>query len=259
MMKEEFLDRAKRSLRLARMHHVLRDVSAEVTDVREALAAAGSQPAAIGITEDELVALVRGGYLAEARITFDLAVDETASRTEKDFFFSELVALIAKATLAATPQRLTVREVPLTAEPAAEPVATDEEVVRYLHENDPFLANERSGAHDLRAIMEGVSEDALASIDFARLDGGTMEAVRVPDDDPDPVIEISVSDIEGEIVLEIVEPNPEYDRFAVQFFGEKDAIALGFAPAPVVVLPPPRAVPPPLPKAAHAAAPQDDA
>jgi hypothetical protein len=294
MMKDEFLDRARRSLRLARLHHGLRDVSAEVTDVREALAAAGSQPAAIGITEDELVALVRGGYLAEARLTFDLAVDGAATALEKDFFFSELVTLIAKAAISAAPRRPTVREQPLTAAPADEPLAeedvetlkaekerlagriaaldrrideiraeTDRKAAEYLERNDPFLRNEPSGCHELRALMADVTDEAIDSLDFSRLEGGTLDlptaAVRIPDDDPDPVIEIDVADIDGEVLLEIVEPNPEYDRFAVQFFGEKDAIALGFAPAQVVVLPPPRIVPPPLPKEALIAASTDDA
>ena len=273
MMKEEFLKRARRSLRLARIHHNLRDVSAEVTDVREALAAAGSQPAAIGITELELVGLVRGGYMAEARITFDLAVDGAASEFEKEFFFTELVALITKATLAVPPARPTVREEPLTAEPATDlPLVetdietlkaekeryagririleqwiakiraeTDRKTAEYLVQTDPFILNERSGAHDLKAILGGVPDEAIASIDFSRFENvSTFDvarpAVPVPDDDPDPVIELSTIDMDACPEFEIIEENPEYEHYAIGFFGEKDAIALGFIPAPTASL-----------------------
>src|SRR5688572_4282087 len=98
--KDEFLDRARRHLSLARLHQGLRDVTAEVVNVREALAAANSQPAAIGATEEDLVEMLRSGHVAEARMLFDFAADAQLSPLEKDFFFDELVTQIVKAVAA---------------------------------------------------------------------------------------------------------------------------------------------------------------
>ena len=150
MVDQEFLERAKRTLRLARVHQHLRSVADEVTMIRECLVLAEASPARLGITEDELVEMVRNGYLAEARIIFDLACDSAASSLEKDFFFSELVGLIMKSVIAARPSAAKLRATAVVAEPAKGPPA----------KADPLAEIERAKTERARLVAELASVDA---------------------------------------------------------------------------------------------------
>lgn len=148
MAAPEFLERAKRTLRLVRKHQHLRNVADEVSAIRECLVMAAASPATIGITETDLIAMVRNGYLAEARIIFDLAVDKAASSVEKDFFFTELVGLIVKATVASRPAESRVHATAVVPEPA---VAGGDD--------DPLAEIERLKAERARLAAELASAD----------------------------------------------------------------------------------------------------
>lgn len=271
--RDDFLDRARRHLRLAKLHQGLRDVTDEVTNVREALAAAGGQPATIGTTEEELVEMLRNGHMAEARMLFDFTADSHLSSIEKQFFFTELVAQVVKAVAASTPVRPTVREEPLTAAPVEEAPVDDAAAASLLAEHD--LSAKEGFVHwdTARASGEfpGIDADDLNGLNFDAIGDGlpppesgtvpsaTEETVLVKlghddeGDDPDVYIEVGLEDCIEEALaaptpsdLEI--ESPETLRFCMRFFGEKDAIALGIIPAPVLLDRPKRRGPPPLPK-----------
>lgn len=293
--RDDFLDRARRHLRLAKLHQGLRDVTDEVTNIREALAAAGGQPATIGTTEEELVEMLRNGHLAEARMLFDFTADSHLSSIEKEFFFSELVAQVVKAVAAATPVRPTIREEPLTAAPVEEAPVDDAAAASLLAEHD--LSAKEGFVHwdTARASgefpgigaddLEGLNFDAIAaslpppdssdasvtsSLEYATdrmleserpqsADSSLLIRLGHDDDgdDPELYIEVDMAEVIVETLIADREvETPESLRFCMRFFGEKDAIALGLMPAPVVLLDrPKRRGPPPLPKqAAHAAA-----
>ncbi len=236
------LERARRSYRLAVLHRGLRDVSAEVADVRENLAAAGVTPAKIDTTETELAELVRCGYLAEARITFELAADQGSTPSERDFLFNDLVALVTKA---------------VTVEVPAEKTLDDAEAARLLEEHDPGKGLVPWDEARTSGEFAGVGDADIAALNFDALGGDPPPAVvegrPLPPDDPGPFIEIDPDepDDDGypEITVETVsiaperlmadvgsadDPvmTPESVRMAIRFFGEKDAAALGCIPAP---------------------------
>ncbi|HTM67926.1 MAG TPA: hypothetical protein VL426_01375 [Candidatus Binatia bacterium] len=151
MADQEFFERAKRALRLVRTHQHLRDVADEVTVIRECLAMAASSPIALGVTDADLVEMVRNGYMAEARIIFDLACDKAASSIEKDFFFSELVSLVVRATVASRPSEAPARAAALLAEPARTVQAKAEDP---LAEIERLKAERGRLAAELRAADE---------------------------------------------------------------------------------------------------------
>ncbi|HTK05315.1 MAG TPA: hypothetical protein VL500_07030 [Candidatus Eisenbacteria bacterium] len=304
MSNSPFLDRARRSLRLVREHQHLRDVAEEVSAIRECLAASGTSPVSLGVTDADLVEMVRNGYMAEARIIFELAVDKAASSIEKDFFFSELVALIVKAAVATAPAELPVRGPVLLVEPARDGVAVTEEP---LSEIESLKASRERLAADLaatdarlaelRAAQDARNAATLAELDplqglqqldrngvtpFSGLEDGdiavlnfdafgetappplpameenddpvitiTCEAIPIADEDDDgtPAIDLTEDDILTERIEVIVAPVPVDELFAIKFFGEKDAVALGLIHPLTNGRPPTakRRVPPPLP------------
>jgi hypothetical protein len=288
--KEDLLNRARHHLRLATLHRGLRDVTAEIVNVREALAAAGSHPAAIGTTEEDLLEILRVGHLAEARMLFDFTAESRLSLLEKDFFFSELVAQVVKAVTATTPTRPTVREAPLTTASADEAPVDDAAAASVLAEHD--LSSKDGFVHwdAARASGEfqGIDADDLAGLNFDAIaaslpppDSSDESAppaeptllVRLGHegngDDPELYIEIGIEDC-YEIVPVAAPPAdlhveaPETVRYCMRFFGEKDAIALGLIPAPVappeeitLLTKPKRREPPPLPKCFSEAASND--
>ncbi|MEY4744425.1 MAG: hypothetical protein RL272_370 [Candidatus Parcubacteria bacterium] len=241
MTRDRLLERARRSHRLAVLHRGLRDVSGEVAAVRESLTAAGSQPAAIGVTEAELAELVRSGFLAEARITFELAADSGSTPSERDFLFTDLVALIAKALAVETPAA--------SAPPQEAPIG-DDEAAKLLAEHDP--------GKGLVPWEVARNSDAFAEFSDADIDALNFDAIEpappvvgadpLPEDDPGPFIELSLEDINEDPVVTIeristapeslmpaapsAEPamSPEAMRMAVRFFGEEDAADLGLIP-----------------------------
>lgn len=238
MTRERLLERAKRSLRLAVLHQGLRDVSAEVADVRESLAAAGAQPASVGVTESELCELVRNGCLAEARITFDLAADRGSTPSERDLLFADLVALVTKAIKAGPP--------------AEEKPIGDEEAARLLAAHDPSKGLVPWDQARCDGALAGVGEEDIAALNFDALgaDPPVAEGRPLPADDPGPFIEIDPEEPDDDgypvITVEAVsiapeclmpdapeeEPvmSPESVRMAIRFFGEKDAADLGLIP-----------------------------
>lgn len=271
--REDFLDRARRHLRLAKLHQGLRDVTDEVTNIREALAAAGGQPATIGTTEEELVEMLRNGHMAEARMLFDFTADSHLSSIEKQFFFSELVAQVVKAVAASTPVRPTVREAPLTAAPVEEAPVDDAAAASMLAEHD--LSAKEGFVHwdTARASGEfqGIGADDLAGLNFDAIgdslpppESGTVPSTTEATvlvklghddegDDPDVYIEVGLEDCIESVPAPAPAPDleietPETLRFCLRFFGEKDAIALGLMPAPVPLTQRKRRGPPPLPK-----------
>lgn len=272
--KEAFLDRAKRHLRLAKLHQGLRDVTTEVVNVREALAAAGGQPAAIGTTEEELVEMLRNGHMAEARMLFDFSADARLSETEKHFFFGELVTQVVKAVAAAVPIRPTVREEPLTAATEDEAPLDDAAAASALAAHD--LSQKEGFVHFDAARASGefapVGQEEIDGLNFDAIgDGLPPESGTVPstaegpllvklghddedDDGPDIYIEVGLEDVIDETpvapaLVSVPEvETPEFLRYCVRFFGEKDAIALGLDPAQAAPERPKRRGPPPLPK-----------
>lgn len=239
MSRYDLLERAKRSHRLATLHRGLRDVSREVADVRESLSAAGASPATIGATEDEFSALVRDGLLAEARITFELAADPGSTPAERDFLFSDLVALVTKA----------VQSGPR----AAETPVSDEETARVLDAHDPGKGLVPWDQARQSGEFAGVGDKDIDALNFDAIDAEppVVEARRLPDDDPGPFIEIDPDEDEDDgypvitvetvsIAPECLMPDaddtevvtPESVRMAIRFFGEEVAAELGCIPRP---------------------------
>jgi hypothetical protein len=274
--RDDFLDRARRHLRLARLHQGLRDVTDEVTNVREALAAADSHPAAIGTTEEDLVEMLRNGHMAEARMLFDFTADSRLSSIEKQFFFAELVAQVVKAVAAAKPIRPTVREKPLTAAPVEEAPVDDATAASLLAEHD--LSDKEGFVHwdTARASGEfqGIGAEDLEGLNFDAIgdsvqppESGTDPSETGPSmlvklghdegggDNPDVYIEIGLEDCIESVPAPAPEPapdppveTPEYLRYCLRFFGEKDAIALGLVAPPILLTKRKRRGPPPLPR-----------
>ncbi|HSD12521.1 MAG TPA: hypothetical protein VLC10_03095, partial [Patescibacteria group bacterium] len=260
MSRYDLLERAKRSHRLAVLHRGLRDVSREVADVRESLSAAGASPATIDTTEDELSALVRDGLLAEARITFELAADQGSTPAERDFLFSDLVALVTKAVQSGSR--------------AAERPIGDEEAARVLDAHDPSKGLVPWDQARQSGEFAGVSDKDIDALNFDAIDAEppAVGAHRLPDDDPGPFIEIDPDDDEDDgypvitvetvsIAPECLMPDaddgdvmsPESVRMAIRFFGQETAAELGCIPAPaqspllLTKVIRPGTIPPPLP------------
>lgn len=241
MTRDKLLERARRAFQLAVRHRGLRDVSAEVADVRESLAAAGLPPASIGATEAELCGLARDGFLAEARITFELAADRASTPVERDFLFTDLVALVTKAIQAGTP-----------AAAAEETTLKDDEAAQVLAAHDPSKGLVPWEQARQSGEFAGVGEADISALNFDAFeaDPSTVQGKPLPADDPGPFIEIDPDepDEDGypEITVEAVSiapeclmpdsdddvMSPESVRMAIRFFGEKDAAELGCIPRP---------------------------
>jgi hypothetical protein len=191
----DHLERARRALETAKIGRAMRDVSADVAAVRQALDEAKASPESIGIKDYELDGFVRDGFLSEAKNVFSAAADG-CGWGEREVFFSQIVDLVTKA---ANVGRM-----------------TDDETVRRLRESDPCAGLPVATREQTSLIYAELDVDALDFSSFDRDEAPEAEASFSDDDWPEVTVVVSADESLMSILGDEAEPIGDDDVIDVQ-------------------------------------------